>query len=539
MNKSVLNGRVEFKRMALLTSGLVLYQPLTRDNLVRALQELLEGLACSEPSAREVLANYHRFCALAVEHRWPEHLLELILDGDNSFSRQAAAAGPENVSRRIKALAARDLSILQKLAAIDSQQLKHAAADIFKKAGFFRPGEGPSNAAYDPLVPENWPGWEETPAGPGLPRQAEMENVAPGRLNFPRTAGNGSDCPGISPPDKMIEASYPIPGSARNTGDDGGTGSDDGVSGDDGAVDGGSTGIAGAAAWLTSRRQRVKNFLRHSRDWSTAVDELARFYHRVGCGVFSRYAAFRWRRRPGGESAPAGIAAPDPVRLEQLIGLKREKALIRENTEHFLAGLPASNIILYGDRGTGKSSTVKALLNTYAPRGLRLVEMAKADLGDFPLLIRQLAGHQQKFIIFVDDLSFDETEPEYRALKTVLEGGLAVRPDNVLIYATSNRRHLVKESFSERQGDEVHARDSMEEKLSLADRFGITVTFPAPDQEGYLRIVEELAGQRGLEMDRDELRQLALHWEMWHNGRSGRTARQFVDYLAARAAGSK
>ncbi|MQL52563.1 DUF815 domain-containing protein [Desulfofundulus thermobenzoicus] len=478
MNKTPFIDGDALERMILLTSGLILYKQIARDPVVQALQSLLESLVSSGPSAREVCERYHHFCALALECRWPDHLLDLILDSDNSFSRRVGAAGPENVDRRIMALAARDLSILQELSQINAGQLKQVAAGIFSSTG----------APYDPLAPENWPGWEEMPG--------YLEPV-----------------PAVDPgnPDAVREN---LSGAGTCNGRD-----------------------AGAARWLALCRRRVKMALLRSRNWGGAVDELARYYHRVGWGVFSRYVAFRWQKSPGGGGVLAGIASPDPVRLEELIGLDREKKVILENTEHFLTGLPANNMILYGDRGTGKSSTVKALLNAFACRGLRLVEMAKADLGDFPLLTRQLANQTQKFIIFVDDLSFDETEPEYRALKPVLEGGLEVRPGNVLIYATSNRRHLVKESFSERQGDEVHARDSMEEKLALADRFGITVTFPAPDQEGYLRIVEGLAEQRGLEIDRDELRKMALHWEMWHNGRSGRTARQFVDYLAARRAG--
>jgi hypothetical protein len=207
--------------------------------------------------------------------------------------------------------------------------------------------------------------------------------------------------------------------------------------------------------------------------------------------------------------------------------------LILENTERFLAGHTASNMLLYGDRGSGKSSTVKALAHTYMGRGLRLVELAKPDLGDLPVVMRLLAGYRHKFIIFIDDLSFEETEQEYKTLKAVLEGGLEVKPDNVLIYVTSNRHHLIKETFSERSGDEVHAGDSMQEKLSLADRFGLTVIFSTPDQKGYLHIVGRLAARLELPIEREELHRLALHWEMWHNGRSERTARQFVNHLAA------
>lgn len=285
-------------------------------------------------------------------------------------------------------------------------------------------------------------------------------------------------------------------------------------------------------------RELYQKALRSVISPGTAADSaaiLADYHHRLGYGVLGPYVAFRWR---GEEQCLEGIAEPDPVRRDQLIGLDRELKILAENTEYFLRGHAANNMILYGNRGTGKSSAVKSLLDSYGEQGLRLVELAKRDLGDFSKVVRLLSGRPQKFIIFVDDLSFDDTEPEYKALKTVLEGGLEAKPANVLIYATSNRRHLIRENFSDRQGDEIHGRDTMEEKLSLADRFGITVTFPSPDQEGYLNIVQGLAAQRGLQVDPSELRRQALRWEMMHNGRSGRTARQFIDYLEACLASS-
>lgn len=285
-----------------------------------------------------------------------------------------------------------------------------------------------------------------------------------------------------------------------------------------------------AGAWLEERRRVAKASFQKADCWGDAVEILAGYYHLAGCGIFSRYSAFRWQKQSAG-GALQGILHPDPVLLEQLIGLSAEHEIILDNTERFLKDLPANNVILYGDRGSGKSSTVKALLHAYASSGLRMVEIAKPDLGDLPALMRMVSGQKHKFIIFIDDLSFEESEHEYKTLKAVLEGGLEARPGNILVYVTSNRHHLVKETFSERQGNDVHAGDAMQEKLSLADRFGITVIFSNPDQKGYLKIVEELAARRELEIEREELHRLALHWEMWHNGRSGRTARQFVDYL--------
>ncbi|HVJ47835.1 ATP-binding protein [Desulfitobacterium sp.] len=283
-----------------------------------------------------------------------------------------------------------------------------------------------------------------------------------------------------------------------------------------------------AGQFLETTRNEVKKVLLAD-DEEKAGRELATFYRKIGVGLMAAGLAFKW----DGKAKVLVSVTPDPIRKEQLIGQEREQGILFENTNFFLAGYPANNVILYGNRGTGKSSLVKALLQEYCDQGLRLVELSKQDLTDFPLIIRYLAPQPQKFILFIDDLSFEETELAYKALKTVLEGGLEKRPDNVLIYATSNRRHLIRENFSERQGDEVNVRDTLDEKLSLADRFGITITFPSPDQEEYLRIVEELAAQEGLTLEKAQLRQQALRWVMMHNARSGRTARQFIDYLAA------
>ncbi|MDI6711056.1 MAG: ATP-binding protein [Bacillota bacterium] len=273
--------------------------------------------------------------------------------------------------------------------------------------------------------------------------------------------------------------------------------------------------------------------------WGGLVRELAAFHRRHGAGPFARFRGFMWERR-GTTSRLRGVM-PDPVCFADLVGYEAERREVVANTLHLLAGLPANNVLLYGDRGTGKSSTVKALVNEYHTRGLRIIEVPKALLADFPAVVREVRDRPQKFIIFIDDLAFEDSEAEYTALKAVLEGGLESRPQNVVVYATSNRRHLVKERFADRAGlrsgqpdDEVRARDTIQEKLSLADRFGITVVFQSPDQDEYLRIVEELAARRGLAIDPQRLRQEALRWEMWHNGRSPRTARQFIDWVEAR-----
>lgn len=283
-----------------------------------------------------------------------------------------------------------------------------------------------------------------------------------------------------------------------------------------------------------SGRQRMAATLADATDWGALALDLAAYYHQHGTGLFARFRAFRWVSTPGGGHLE-GVASPDPIRLSGLVGYERERTPVLRNTEQFVAGYSANNVLIYGDQGTGKSSTVKALFNEFAPRGLRLIEVAKDDLHDFPRILSLLRGRRDRFILFVDDLSFEEQETHYKALKAILEGGIEARPDNVLLYATSNRRHLVRERFSDRTGpgedDDVHVQDTMEEKVSLAARFGIRVTYLSPAQERYLAIVTELARARGLELEAATLRARALQWAQWQNGRSGRTARQFIDAL--------
>ena len=276
-----------------------------------------------------------------------------------------------------------------------------------------------------------------------------------------------------------------------------------------------------------SPRHAVARKLAAAEDWGRCLEIVSGYHARHGAGRFGRYRAFRWT---GGGLQP--VSHPDPVRLRELIGYEREREPLVLNTERFLEGLPAHHALLYGLPGTGKSSTVKALLNEYADAGLRLVEVRKEDLGELPRVLEALRGRGMRFVIFVDDLSFEEGEVQYKSLKALLEGSVEAPPTNVRVYATSNRRNIVRESFTERE-DDVHARDTAQEKLSLAARFGLRITFPPPDQRLYLRIVRGLVRERGLELPEEELVERALLWDRWHAGRSGRTARQFVDELAA------
>lgn len=283
----------------------------------------------------------------------------------------------------------------------------------------------------------------------------------------------------------------------------------------------------------------LKTLFYESSQWSGYIQDLSDFLYQYGCGLFSIYNAFLWEGS-GEEGKFLPVAQPDSIRLSDMIGYDTQRAEVIINTLHFLEGLPTNNILLYGDRGTGKSSTVKALLNEYHSKGLRIVEVSKDQLVDFQKISRRLRGLKQKFIIFVDDLAFEDSEENYTALKAVLEGGLECKASNVVIYATSNRRHLIKEKFSDRVGlqsgnmeDEVRSGDTIQEKLSLSDRFGITVMFPSPDKYKYLEIAEGIALNRGLKFDREFLHREALKWELWYNGRSPRTARQFIDWLEA------
>ena len=263
--------------------------------------------------------------------------------------------------------------------------------------------------------------------------------------------------------------------------------------------------------------------------WGKSLNNIIEFYKQYGTGIFGEYRAFVWENEDG-ECYLRGVEAPDPVKLSDLVGYEDQKKKIIENTEQFLNGYNANNLLLYGQRGTGKSSTVKAIINEFYADGLRLIEVDKEKLVDFTKIIRILKNKNLKFIIFVDDLVFEDGEASYSALKTILEGGVENRSNNILIYATTNRKHLVKETFSER-GDEIYSIDSVEEKLSLSDRFGITVSFYSPDQKEYLAIIDGIAEARKIDVEKEYLHAEALKWVRYQNSRSPRTAKQFMNWF--------
>lgn len=259
-------------------------------------------------------------------------------------------------------------------------------------------------------------------------------------------------------------------------------------------------------------------------EWAVHLKE---FYKKNGCGYFARNRAFIWRN---GILSP--VLHPDPTLLKDLKGYELQRGMVLENTSAFVKGLPANNCLLYGDRGTGKSSTVKALLHEFPT--LRLIEMPKADIPQFPQLVELLAGLPMRFIVFIDDLSFSKQDDTYASLKAVLEGGLASRPENTLIYATSNRRHLLRETFSDREGDEIHRGDTIQESLSLADRFGLSVRFMLPDKAQYLDIIEKLAHQHGITEHLPELFIGAERFALERAGRSPRCAQQYIRLVESR-----
>jgi predicted AAA+ superfamily ATPase len=281
-----------------------------------------------------------------------------------------------------------------------------------------------------------------------------------------------------------------------------------------------------------ARPTAMEEVLASTRGWDSLVEKLWQHFRSHSPEPFDRFVAFRWR-----SSGLQPVIEPDPVRLDDLIGYERERELLIRNTEMLVAGRQANNVLLYGPRGTGKSSTVKALINEYKERGLRLVQVERPDLNDFPDIVAELRRRPERFIVFLDDLAFELRENEYAHLKGLLEGGLETRPVNVAVYATSNRRHLVDERFSDRDDpqDVVHVTDTYQHKLSLADRFGIRILLPAADQSVYLAIVEGLARKRGLAVPVGELHREALRWSTTHNGLSPRSAQQFVDHLEGSA----
>lgn len=282
----------------------------------------------------------------------------------------------------------------------------------------------------------------------------------------------------------------------------------------------------------------LSNRISSANDEEEIFNIVTGFYKDYGVGKFGLNKAFRLSNEDGKLSL-IPITNTLEVKLSDLVGYELQKQKLIDNTRAFVEGRKANNVLLFGDSGTGKSTSVKAVLNEYYDKGLRMIEIYKHQFKDLASVISQIKNRNYKFIIYMDDLSFEEFEIEYKYLKAVIEGGLENKPDNVLIYATSNRRHLIRESWKDRSDMEtdgdIHRSDTMEEKLSLVDRFGITINFSSPSPKEYLEIVRQLAARHGIrKLSEDELYAEARKWELYHGGLSGRTAQQFINYLAGK-----
>jgi predicted AAA+ superfamily ATPase len=457
----------------------IAYRDVANDPAVLAFQQTIEALAGGKPSALEAARLFYDWLGhlVAAEYDvvipgidlWQRYLLQRILVSDNPFSRRASQSG-DTVSWDVAPLP------------MEAEAARHDLA-LFQQ--WFAVTVNDVAACIRKVLRES-----------AVPFAAEF------RI------------------DDSLSLAHPFPRWRRDGGPS---------SGEYGVHDPFNT-------TYTTRMSEMAQQMVAAPDWARLVGTLAGYYRVIGFGLFAKYLAFRWERKPGGEGYLQPIPRPDIVDPATLVGYEEERAEVARNTAYFLDGLPAQNVLLYGARGTGKSSTVKSLLHTFGHRGLRLIEVPKRSLVDYPRIVRQVESIPQKFILFIDDLSFEEHETEYKDLKAILEGGITARPGNVLLYATSNRRHLVQELFRDRndwQPLETRREDTVEEKLSLVDRFGLTVVFLSPDQALYLRIVEKLAQDRGLKIQREELRRRALQWEKWQNGRSGRSARPLVDRLTS------
>ena len=285
--------------------------------------------------------------------------------------------------------------------------------------------------------------------------------------------------------------------------------------------------IAAMAALLPESFRTVLEALPR---WDSTVpftfDSLTAFYRVHGAGLFARYRAFLWSE---GQLIP--VSDPDTPQEEEMMGYGLQREQVIANTRAFLAGKRVNDVLLYGDSGTGKSATVKTLLSVPGFQRLRLIEIEKEGLRDMAALIRSLEGLPQKFILFIDDLAFDQDDRTYSAVKTILEGGLERRPDNVAIYATSNRRLLVRQTFSDRAGDEVDAQETIQEKTALSDRFGLRIPYLALSKGEFLDLIDRLAALWGVELDPSELRRRAIQWDMRVPNRTPRGARQFLSSL--------
>ena len=287
---------------------------------------------------------------------------------------------------------------------------------------------------------------------------------------------------------------------------------------------------------VSEKVRALSKKLEAAKDEKEFFDGVTGFYKDFGVGMFGLNKAFRIDEKPEGGIAFRAINNMDTVMLDDLVGYEIQNKKLVDNTEAFVQGKKANNVLLFGDSGTGKSTSIKAIVNQYYKDGLRMIEIYKHQFKYLSTIIADIKNRNYKFIIYMDDLSFEEFEIEYKYLKAVIEGGLEKKPKNVLIYATSNRRHLIRETFRDKQDrdEDMHTNDTVQEKLSLVARFGVTIYFGSPDKKAFQEIVRVLAKKNGINMPEEQLLLEANAWELSHGGLSGRTAQQFIDYLAGR-----
>ena len=286
---------------------------------------------------------------------------------------------------------------------------------------------------------------------------------------------------------------------------------------------------------VSEKVQALSSRMEQARDVEGFFTAVTEFYRDYGVGMFGLNKAFRIQDRTDSKLVFLPINNMDKVMLSDLVGYEIQKKKLVDNTRAFVEGKKANNVLLFGDSGTGKSTSIKAIVNEFYDQGLRMIEIYKHQFKDLSNVIAAVKNRNYKFIIYMDDLSFEEFEIEYKFLKAVIEGGVETKPDNILIYATSNRRHLIRETWSDRndvqQDEGMHRSDTMQEKLSLVNRFGVTINYSKPSQKEYFDIVIHLAAKSGIKMSEDELKAEANKWELSHGGISGRTAQQFIYYL--------
>lgn len=286
---------------------------------------------------------------------------------------------------------------------------------------------------------------------------------------------------------------------------------------------------------VSEKVRMLSERLENAADENEFFEYVTEFYKDYGVGMFGLNKAFRIASSTESQVVLHPINNMDKVMLDDLIGYEIQKKKLTDNTRAFVEGRKANNVLLFGDSGTGKSTSIKAIVNEFYDRGLRMIEIYKHQFKDLSNIIAQIKNRNYKFIIYMDDLSFEEFEIEYKFLKAVIEGGVETRPENILIYATSNRRHLIKENWSDRNDVEssngMHRSDTMEEKLSLVKRFGVTINYSKPNQKEFFEIVKGLAHKSGVKMSDEELCREANKWELSHGGISGRTAQQFINYI--------